>query len=306
MKNIINEICKELEIECTFFSEDWCCLLTKGKKEIVISGYKFPLNDHAAGLIADDKYALYELLKMKNIPVIEHKILFSPNNEAEKIKNKESVFEYFKKNNNALVVKPNNGTCGNGVMRIYDKDELLTSIDELFSANYSISLCPYYDIDTEYRVIILNGKVKCIYGKKRPILYGDGTSTIRSLLTNFNPSYFKKESRFFNKKIDLDYIPKKNEIIEYNWQFNLAKGSQVISEIESSKKNKILNIALKAYKASKLKFCSVDVALVKDDYLIMEINSGVTIKRYIDLVPNGYEIAKTIYRDAIKSLFKIN
>ena len=308
MKKIIKEICDELNIKCTTFSKDWCYLLEKDGVSWIINGYKFPLNDHAAGLVADDKYALYELLKLKNVPIIEHKIMFRASNKSDYADGNNDLagaIQYLKENG-VLVIKPNNGTCGNGVARVYTENELVEHINDLFLENFSISLCPYYDIKTEYRTIILDGKIECMYGKERPIIYGDGIKTVKELLIDFNPSYFSNESHFFNKKIDLNYVPKKDEKIEYNWQHNLAKGSQVITEIPLETQEKIKEVALKAYEASNLKFCSVDVIETNDEFLVMEINSGVTIKRYINLIPNGYDVAKQIYKNAIMKLFNIN
>ena len=74
-KEIIKEICTEDNIKYKFLSKDWVIMLEKDGKTRFISGYKFDLNSHGIGLIADDKYALYEVLKSKNIPVIAHKLV---------------------------------------------------------------------------------------------------------------------------------------------------------------------------------------------------------------------------------------
>lgn len=42
-----------------------------------ITGYKFDLNTQSISNIVDDKYALYEVLKNNNIPVIDHNIIYS-------------------------------------------------------------------------------------------------------------------------------------------------------------------------------------------------------------------------------------
>ena len=49
-------------------------VLKKENTTRYISGYKFSLNNQASTIICDDKYALYETLKLLNIPIIEHKI----------------------------------------------------------------------------------------------------------------------------------------------------------------------------------------------------------------------------------------
>ena len=71
-KKIIEDICKENGIKYNFLSKDWVIMLEKDGKNRFISGYKFDLNSHGIGLIVDDKYALYDVLKVKTIPVIEH------------------------------------------------------------------------------------------------------------------------------------------------------------------------------------------------------------------------------------------
>jgi hypothetical protein len=119
--NIIKEICNEENITYKFLSKDWVIMLEKNNKTRFISGYKFDLNSHAIGLILDDKYALYEVLKSKGFPVIEHNIVYnSSNNNSYAIgcNSKEYVESLFKQYNNHIVIKPNDGTCGHNVYNI--------------------------------------------------------------------------------------------------------------------------------------------------------------------------------------------
>lgn len=228
MKNIfmkiIEEICDEQKIKYKFLSKDWIIMLEKDGKTRFISGYKFDLNLHGIGLVVDDKYALYEVLKEKEIPVINHKIVYDKSNKLEYATNcntHEYVKEYFKKNNNHIVIKPNNGTCGNNVFNVTNINEIDEILDKLFINNYSISMCTFYKIKHEYRVIMLNGESELIYAKYLPIVIGDGKKTIRKLLFEFNYDYF------VNKLGDPKYdrVLANNERFEYNWKFNLSQGS---------------------------------------------------------------------------------
>ena len=58
LKKIIQEVCEENNIKCTFLSQDWVVILEKDGNTRFISGYKFDLNLHCIGLLADDKSAL--------------------------------------------------------------------------------------------------------------------------------------------------------------------------------------------------------------------------------------------------------
>lgn len=292
---IIKEICTELGIKFSILSNGWIYKLEYKDNIKYIAGYKFDLNGHASGEAVDDKYATYEIFKNENIPVIEHKILYNSDNlekYALKSNSRSIAYEYLSKYNN-IVIKSNIGTCGTEVYRANSIEEIDNALDKLFIRNHSVSLCPFYDINCEYRVIILNGNPLLIYGKIRPIIIGDGVKKISELLHEFNPS--------FHYVIKNDYVLSKGEIYEYTWKHNLSCGSKLSLVIND--KDKIKDIAIKAAKAIGLNFGSVDVIEVNNEYMIMECNSGVMMDNFINILSNGYDIAKKVYKEAIKSMF---
>ena len=302
-KQIIQEICDEKKIYYKFLSKDWVIMLEKNGKTRFISGYKFDLNSQGTGIIADDKYATYEVLKEKNIPIIEYKIVYNKTNNqdyAMGCNSYEYVKEYFLQNNNSIVIKPNDGTCGKSVFHITKMNEIDNTLDKIFAKNYSISMCPFYTIEHEYRTIILDGEPQVIYAKYLPRVTGDGKKTIRELLIEFNPNYFvnKLEDSKYDRILD------KDEIFQYNWKFNLSQGSiaKIVTDTELSER--IISIAKKVYEEINLKFGSVDIIQTTDNNLfVLEVNSGVMMDNYIKLMPNGYTMAKSIYKKAIERVF---
>lgn len=303
-KEIIKEICTEDNIKYKFLSKDWVIMLEKDGKTRFISGYKFDLNSHGIGLIADDKYALYEVLKSKNIPVIEHKIVYNKMNNLDYAigcNTYEYVKEYFEKNNNNIVIKPNDGTCGKNVFNVTDVNEIDIVLDKIFLKNYSISMCPFYKIKHEYRAIMLDGENKLLYTKYLPIFTGDGNKTIRQLLLDFNYDYFidKLEDSKYDKVLP------KNKTFEYNWKFNLSQGSIAKKLNDKLLQDRLIKIAKQVCKEINLKFGSIDIIeTTNNELLVLEVNSGVMLENYIRLNPNEYIYAKDIYRNAIKNLFK--
>ncbi len=303
-KEIIKEICNENNIKYKFLSKDWVIMLEKDGKTRFISGYKFDLNSHGIGLIADDKYALYEVLKDKGIPVIEHKIVYNKTNNldyATGCNTYEYVKKFFIKNNNHIVIKPNGGTCGNNVFNVTDINEIDNILDRIFVSNYSISICPFYEIKHEYRAIMLNGESQLVYTKYLPTVIGNGNKTIRQLLLEFNYDYF------INKLEDSKYdrILANKEIFEYNWKFNLSQGAIAKRLDNKLLEDKLIKLAKQICNEINLKFGSIDIIQTNnDDFLVLEINSGVMIENYIRLNPDEYVVAKNIYRNAIKDLFK--
>lgn len=237
IQNLIKTICNQQNIEFKIVSKDWVIILKKDDKIRYISGYKFPLNDHAVGQICDDKYALYDALKSFNIDVTECHILFKNYSIDE-------VIDYAAKYNFNMVAKSNTSTCGNQMYHTLDKEALLIAADQLLKTNYSISICPYYDIVNEYRVVVLNGEAVIIYGKKKPTVIGDGKSTIYQLLCNLNSNYFKNIKP--NQK--LNTVLEKGEIYEYNWQFNLSKGATAFIIDDKILEKQIKEIAINVAK----------------------------------------------------------
>lgn len=303
-KEIIKEICIEDNIKYKFLSKDWVIMLEKDGKTRFISGYKFDLNSHGIGLIADDKYALYEVLKSKNIPVIEHKIVYNKMNNLDYAigcNTYEYVKDYFLKNNNNIVIKPNDGTCGKNVFNVTDVNEIDIVLDKIFLKNYSISMCPFYKIKHEYRAIMLDGENMLLYAKYLPIVTGDGNKTIRQLLLDFNYDYFidKLEDSKYDKVLP------KNKTFEYNWKFNLSQGSIAKKLNDKLLQDRLIKIAKQVCKEINLKFGSIDIIeTTNNELLVLEVNSGVMLENYIRLNPNEYIYAKDIYRNAIKNLFK--
>ena len=131
-------------------------------------------------------------------------------------------------------------------------------------------------------------------------MYGDGLSTIKELLKKFNYEYFKN----INDK-NLDKVLGINEKYMYNWKFNLSCGSRASFEINEKDKIRILEIVNNLLNKIELGFCSVDIIKTLDnEYIILEINSGVMMKNLIKENENGLSIAKSIYKEAILSMFK--
>ena len=300
---LIKEICDELNIKFKILSKDLVIMLEKDGKIKYITGFKFDINTQGTSNIIDDKYAFYEILKEKNVPIIDHKIIYSPKNNNEYAigcNTYEYVYNFFRENNNHIVIKSNTGTCGSEVFEIKTIEDIDYYLDRMFLNNRSLSICSYYDIENEYRTIVFNNKILLIYKKIKPVVIGDGTSSIRELLLKFNPIYFKDKL----KEIKFDRVLKENEKYEYNWQFNLSKGAKIGTTDELIKKE-IESLALKVSSIVNLEFGSVDIIKTKDNKLyVIEANSGVMMTNYIEEVEYGYNVAKDIYKKVILEMLK--
>lgn len=289
---IIDKIGDELNIKVTHLSDNWVIVLEKDRQIHYIEGHKFDLNNHAIGNIIDDKGLFYDILKYKQIPCCFHKVIF-------KNYDKNEVESFFFEHHQEIIVKGNVGTCGKLVFKICDLDTLFKTIDYLFRSQYSVSLCPYYDIENEYRVILLNKEIRLLYGKRKPLIIGDGKSNVQSLLE-------KNNLHLRTKIIDEKYIPKKNEIVELDFRFNLSCGGTLFWEIDEELRKKIENLAFKVVSELNISFASVDIIYTKNhELLVLEANSGIMMTNLIKLNGDkGYNIAYNLYKEAIELMFR--
>ena len=299
---LIKEICEENNIKFNVISNGWVIVLEKDHKVRTLAGYKFDLNKNGLSRVFDDKFATFELLNLYKIPVVEYKLLYGYNNKepyTKKYKSHDYLVKYFNKNNNDIVIKRNEGTCGENVFHITNIEELNSLYESIKDDDLSYSMSPFYIIENEYRTIVLDGKIRLIHKKNLPKVYGNGKSTIKELLIDFNPVFFKE--------IDIkdgDRVLESGEEYLYDWRFNLCNGAVASFDIDPLVKKNIEKIIKKITSSFDIKFCSIDIIKTKDNkYFVLEINSGVMMSNLLAENPEYKDIIKEIYKDAVMMQF---
>lgn len=305
--HFIQELCDEMNIKMEKLSFGWILQLTKGEKVRHITNYLFDNNPQASGNIVADKYATYEILKSQNIPIIKHRMIFHPAIREAWIPqegNWEIILSEFSKYGK-LVVKPNHQCKGKNVTLCHDLREVEIAVQKIFSQNEtSLSICPYYDIKTEYRAFYLKGEILLIYGKTKPYVIGDGNKDLKTLIEEL-PLQEKCNLEDNLKKLDQNYVPKKGEKFEISWKHNLSGGA-IPKVLEKGKLyQKIEELAQKAGKAMNMNFTTIDIIQTTEDELyVLEMNSGVCGDIFAQTIENGYEIIKGIYRKELEDMFQ--
>lgn len=306
MVNIIEEICSEQGILCERFSYDWIFRLTKNGKTAHIFGYQFENNSATAQLICTDKCASSEILRSKNIPVVEHFFFISPDDlhyiglEC----NWSRMLDLLKKYGR-LVCKPNEGTGGIDVFQVSSAVELELAVNSVFSHSRSLALSPFYPIDHEYRVILLNDQIKLVFSKTIQSLIGNGRSSFRQLLLDQNPALLETiPTGEFSEDL-LNKIPKSGEKIPLNWKHNLGQGAQPEVITDPLIVTPLSSLAIKAAQAVNVHFASVDIICTGGEFKVLEINSGIMMESFARMNSQNYQQAKSIYYEALKILLKL-
>ncbi len=98
-----------------------------------------------------------------------------------------------------------------------------------------------------------------------------------------------------NGKIQLIYEKIRGE----DWKHNLAKGATV-QIVDTNKCEDLANLAVRTACTIGLEFCAVDIAVVKGENMVLEVNSGVMFERFSKFSNDNYQIAKNIYEKGVK------
>ncbi len=296
MNNILvkalNEICKEENINITSFSKDWVFRLEKDGVVKFINGFKFPCNDMSVAEICNDKIALSDILNFYKISHIEHIPVFDTDYESVTDDFLENILKYSDK----AVVKENKGSCGRNIFICNNVKEIREKLEFLFNTEYLVAISPFYEIDFEYRVIMVNNKPEIIYGKKIKSVVGDGTSTIEKLCKNLDIT-----TEYLDEKT-LKSVPNKDEKVKLSSFHNLSKYGEFFENIEENVKEKLTKIAVDVTKNIGINFCSVDIVKCEHNYKVLEVNSGVMAEKYG--LGKNFNKVKEVYKKALLTSFQ--
>jgi len=303
---VLSDIAKELKLEMKTFSDDWIISLNDGKKTGWIFGYIFSLNSATSSKIALDKVATYLTLNAEKIPAVEHVLIPSPKILSHyyncKDGNWEKIMGYAKKNGGRVVCKPVNGTMGDDVYFTSNQTELELATHTLLTKNRDIALSPWLEIEDEFRVTVLDETVLLIMRKIRASIIGDGKSTLLQKIAEEIPDAGKVIKEIPDD--DLQRVLDEEEEYVLSNKHNLTHGSipEIIDE-SHIEYDKLVELALKAGKRIGIRFASVDIVKVDEKFMVLEINSGVTMKKFAGFSDENYKITKKIYTEAVKKMF---
>ena len=260
-----------------------------------IKKQQFDLNTQASGNICADKSATYAILSRNGIPAILHHFVGRDDSSYGGIDCDEMLRKYGK-----VVVKPNNGAKGENVYTCETLDEVDDSLARIRDSGDDAVICPYYDIDVEYRTFMLDGEAYLVYGKHRPSVVGDGERSIAQLIADV---CVPSDSRI---ELDTDYIPVAGERIVVAWKHNLTNGAMPFPPPNEETRDAVVGIAKAAVVALNVRFCTVDVAHCQDgEYRVIEVNSGVcAIKLLEQSDDDTKDRIMHMYADAIRKMFE--
>lgn len=242
--------------------------------------------------ISCDKLLTKELLKNQNIPVAE----------GEKVFNLIGLLQQAEKIGYPVVLKPQCGNKGQGViLDIRNQRELVSSYIDLRKNQKEILIEKYFE-GKDYRVCVVNYKVVAVSLRIAPYVVGNGVDNIKKLIyiINENPIRGEDHEKALTKiKIDtqlisgllkrgfrLDYVPSKGEKVLLRENANLSTGGIAIDCTEKICEENI-EYCINAAKTLGLDICGVDICtpnigipLDENDGVILEVNAAPGIRMH--------------------------
>jgi D-alanine-D-alanine ligase-like ATP-grasp enzyme len=151
----------------------------------------FDINPNAASAIAKDKDYCAVMLRHFGYPVPDGVVLFSPKYRHEmRLKNEaiaaglgfaEKASIFAEEHGFPLFLKPNDGSEGRGVTKVYTIDELFDALWRLFEDDEMILLQKAVQ-GRDFRVVVLYGEVVSAYERIAFGAVGDGESDLETLV----------------------------------------------------------------------------------------------------------------------------
>lgn len=279
------------------------------------------LNTLGSSEIAKDKDFANFFMKKMGYPIIIGKTFFSNElcNQMNSHNNIHAAYKYAQKLTFPVIVKPNSGSQGIGVCKIFTKQEFYNAMRYVFTRDRVVLVQKAME-GKDYRIVVLDNKVISAYQRIALNIIGDGKSTVRQLLTK-KQSLFVKNGR--DTKINqkdfrtIQKLKRQNlsakSVIEKGRQVflldnaNLSSGGDpvdVTEQIHPGFKKMAINLT----RDMGLRFCGVDVMVsgdIKDKpkkYSILEINSAPGLDHYVLSGKKQEKIVENMYLQILKAM----
>jgi glutathione synthase/RimK-type ligase-like ATP-grasp enzyme len=297
----VKRYCAKRAIAVDVRADGWLIVMQRGAKRRFAFGYDVGLNSAVAHRIANDKSATAEVLNMSGVACVPHALFLGPE-LSEYVGARgtwEAMLGLLNENPRGIVVKPNEGTSGKSVFRITTKPALEFAVKQIFASHLSLAISPYLDIEDEVRVVLIDETPLVVYSKSRPAVEGDGRHSLLELALKATST--ERRSTVLAgmlaelEKSELDAILPPGQRRVLNWRHNLDSGALPVLLDPGERRDACVQLAVNAARAIDIRFASIDLVRVADEWRVLEINSGVMMESlsrlYPGLVYSAYDAA---------------
>lgn len=279
------------------------------------------LNTLAASDVSKDKdYANFFMKKM-GYPTIIGKTFFSKiwGETIGSNRDIHAAYAYAVKLGFPVFVKPNSGSQGLGVAKVYNKSEFYQAMRSIFLHD-KVALVQRIVEGKDYRIVVLDNKIISAYQRIPLNIIGDSKSTVLQLLRRKQKDFIKfgrdtriklDDARIFQKlkrqELSMQSVVRKNEQIFLLDNANLSSGGDSI-DVTKLMHPKFRKLAIQLTKDMGLRLCGVDLMIDGDikyapkKYWILETNAAPGLDHYVKMGRSQQKIVEDMYLKILKAM----
>ena len=282
------------------------------------------LNTLGSTEISKDKDYANFFLEARGYPIVPGSRAFFSPAWAEAIGSKKSIdaaYTYARTLGLPVILKPNSGSQGKGVTKVYTKQEFykaaraICAYDRVFLIQRVVS-------GRDYRLVVLDKKVISAYERVPLSVVGDGRSTILQLLRrkqvefvrggrdtqikNTDPRIIQKLAR---QKMTFGSKPAKGEQVFLLDNANLSTGGDSV-DVTGKAHPAFQKIAVSIARDMNLRLCGVDLMVegsieeAPRIYHVLETNAAPGLDHYVTTGAKQKRIVEELYLKVLEALAK--
>jgi glutathione synthase/RimK-type ligase-like ATP-grasp enzyme len=167
LNQALDEIATARGLTYEEWGQGWVTRVGGGGRFLSTYGYQLSLNPVVAASVARDKAAAAERLERDGVAVVPTRLVLDPVRQAwlDGRGPEEVLDEVLAASPAPLIVKPNEGSSGDGVFLCLDHDQARRRVLELLGREPSVVVQPFLELVSEERWIVLDGRAHLRYTK---------------------------------------------------------------------------------------------------------------------------------------------
>jgi D-alanine-D-alanine ligase-like ATP-grasp enzyme len=285
----------------------------------------FDLNLLGASEIATDKDFAYFFMGQMGYPVVPHSKTFFSESWGNTIhvtdRTIDHAYQHALQIGWPVIVKPNSGSLGKGVAKVYSKEQFYASMQAIFAFD-RVALVQSLVSGKDYRIVVLDSHIISAYQRIPLNITGDGQSTITELVA-IKQGYFIDRGRSTSlhltdpriieklqlQNLKLDSVLDKDRQVFLLDNANLSSGGDSI-DVTDSIHPLYKDKAIQLTHDMGLRLCGVDlmingdIAQAPNDWWVLEINAAPGLDHYAKSGALQQQVVEDMYLEVLKAMEK--
>jgi D-alanine-D-alanine ligase-like ATP-grasp enzyme len=279
------------------------------------------LNTLGASDVAKDKGFANFFMEQMGYPVVPGRTFFS-SDWCAAIGSRDDInaaYRYARSIGFPVVVKPNSGSQGKGVAKIFTRADFYKAMRAIFRED-RVGLVQTALSGRDYRIVVLDDRIISAYERVPLNVTGDGRKSISGLLrekqrkfvastrdTRLKPQDVRIADKLKRDDLTLNSVLPRGRQVFLLDNANLSSGGDAV-EVTHSIHPEFKKIAIRLTRDMGLRLCGVDLMVAGDlteapnKYWVLEINAAPGLDHYARAGRVQRKIVESLYLDVLASL----